>query len=283
MSDDDITDRPPPVFRHFLYLDEEEVLNALSGVQGGAVEEAVDEIVRSGERNLGVSIAIGGQGLSLGTKSAKQMKRDIRRRQTVHAAVAALVHALNDQIMKLPRPTEVKIEENSLVLFHCDLCYCQSRAVREAYEKEREALASRNWIERLFDRREQHEKRDRDRAAGIGEAFVALAFPADHPQPRFVIWLDSQYLVVPLAEFSRRATVVGQVVGTPRSGEQVVLEGHDFGTTARLVPVHEEPPYRRHLHGGGVRLRISELDWSIEPDQDALAEALLLRPLFIFK
>jgi hypothetical protein len=91
------------------------------------------------------------------------------------------------------------------------LCYCQSREVRDAYQKELDALAGRNWIERLFDRREKNEKRDRDRAAGIGAAFVVLASPAGYERPRFVIWLDSQYLVVLLAEFSQRATVVGQV------------------------------------------------------------------------
>jgi hypothetical protein len=277
MTTGDITDdRPPAVFRHFLYLDKEEILNALSGIQGGAVEEAVDEFVRSGEGNLGVSIAVGSQGLTVGSKSAKQLKRGLKRRQTLHAAVAALLHALRYQIRKLPEVTPTAIDENMLVQFECILCHCRSRAVSDAYEAEEKAREERGWFERRFDRDVPTEKERVDRGSGLGARFVALASPVNSQSgPKFVLCLDSDHLVVPPTEFERRVTVVGQVVGKPRDDELIVLEANDRGTTALLLQAETLKPW----HEPGVY----GLGWSTEPDPKGLDDAQLLRPLCIFK
>lgn len=293
MKPADVTDeRPPPVFRHFLYLDTEEVLNALSAVQGGAVEEAVDEIVRSGEGNLGVSIGVGGQGITLGGKKASQVKRSIKRRQTLHAAIAALLYTLRSQIRQLPdarpngdqRGAPLQIEENDLIQFDCDLCHCRSHAVVTAFENERKTREKRNWVERLFAHDKGDEKQDLERAEGLGEMFVALAWPdAAGDGPKFAVCLQSEHLVVAPAEFSRRATVVGQVVGKPLEGESVVLIGDPQGTTAVIAQSEEAPPTGKVRTSGRAHLRVAELEWSAKVDLNSWSNACLLRPLCIFK
>jgi hypothetical protein len=264
---------PPAVFRHFIYLDKEEVLNALSAVQGGAVEEAVDEIVSSGEGSLGLSIKYGGQGITLGSKSAKELKRGLKRRQTVHAAIAALLHALRTQTRKLPEMTALPIDENELVQFQCEACHCRSEKVVAAYREEVNAQLKRNWFTKLV--RRGSKINDPDRANGLGRTFVALASTHGAGDPhRFVLLLRTEHLVVPPEEFSRRVNVVGQVVAKPCPDEQVVLKIDSVGTTAHLVGGQPED--------GGFQM--SDLRWSSETgSDDAWASASLIRPLCIFK
>jgi len=288
-----VTERPPAQFRHFIYLDSDEVLNALSAVQGGAIDEAVDEVVRAGGSNVGFSLKVGGQGLQAGAKNSTQIKNSLTRRQTTHAAIAALLYTLRQQIKHLPIVNE-GFEENDLVQFDCDCCYAISTAAKRPDANGEFALTPPGRWRRLVGLSAPLTPLEgKIAASGIGHAFVALAATKGGTSIPFVLRMKSEHLLVEPAEFSRRVTVVGQIAEHPEEDEQTIITADANGTTASVVPAPDSSTNELVNQLLAVGLVTDDPRWKgiewpqsprwLEHIGEGWNEAAIVRPLCIFK
>ena len=280
MRADDLGEQGPhPTYRRFIYLDRDEVLAALSAVQGGELVEAIDEFVQSGERNAGLAASLLGQGVALGGKSSREMKRGFRRTQTDHAAVNALLHALRFVIRRLPQGEGApSLEEGDLVQFATDLSPVRSKLVMESYAAEQERLQGLDPFRRWWALRGHDEKLASERAAGLGHAFITPAAPGNAGGQIFLIETESKHLRVDPDLFARRATVVGQIVAKPGDGEHVLVDSDENRTFARIVNEGEVRAADSAAFSVPASSPFLEL-----PDGTAFQRALVLRPLCVYR
>ena len=111
------------VYKRFLYVDEAEVLNSLSGIEGGAIEEILQTMGEEGNKGLGIELGVtvltAGSAKARGNvKKAQKLEEEIRRKRTIHSATVALLENLQKDeaigIIEGPYTPEIyeQLEEN---------------------------------------------------------------------------------------------------------------------------------------------------------------------------
>jgi hypothetical protein len=93
---------PRNVYRRYLYLDEEEVLNSLTAVHGGEVAQATQRILNAGEGGGGVALAAWVANVEASGRKSHEIEREVTLRQTAHSAVTALLSALDAEARSSP-------------------------------------------------------------------------------------------------------------------------------------------------------------------------------------
>jgi hypothetical protein len=84
------------------------VLNGLSGIVEGDQVERLDAVVKDLGTNAGVKFSLLGAGIEFGGKGAKQTRKEIRFRATVHSRVAQFIRELEERhgIADLTKPQD---------------------------------------------------------------------------------------------------------------------------------------------------------------------------------
>jgi len=268
-----------PMYRRFVYLDADEIMNSLSSVEGGAVEKATKRILQNSGADVAASFELGGMKLQLGGRNGKEVERQVELRQTIHSGMSALLQALSEsrQIRRLRENGEADFAENTLVEFDAHVYLCRSPALAglaKLNAPPRDPLWRRLLGTTDVGLRHAHERH----TAGLGDVAVAIADVA-HPgvQP-LVLVLKTAYLLVPAAGFCRRMTVVGQVEGSPLQDEATLIEVDDRGTTLRVSIARQDAATEEIKFvgaGGGLAERQAEAQ---DDPQRQLAPATEVRP-----
>lgn len=201
-----------PVYRHFLYLDGDDLLNGLTGVLGGEETERLDAVVKDVGGDAGANLSILGVGLSLGGKTNRQTRREVHLRATIHSQVDRFLKALEE------RNGLVDVEgglgdltDGMLVRFPARLHSLGGE------EWPLMAASAPTLLDRIFgwDPVAQAE-RDRVRAFGNRSRIVGVVEVLDHYRAQVLgpvaVELRPEALLVDRAdEFARTAIIVGQV------------------------------------------------------------------------
>src|SRR5205814_335022 len=109
------------VYRRFLYLDGDEILNALAAFEGGGVDEVVRRIIKEQSGNAGLELPLWAAKLSFGGKKSKRVEEEVRLKRTAHSAVAVLLQKLSDgrdggNLLHVTTKTkQVDLQENTVI------------------------------------------------------------------------------------------------------------------------------------------------------------------------
>lgn len=218
---------PPVIYRRFLYLDVESVLDFLSVLQGGEVLERYQSSVAESGGDLGGQIGLEALGIPLGVRAgwrrAAKLEEKVRMTTTAHAAVAAILRALEDSgernLLTAPSDLAKVTVENSLVeMPYRSLLGLDPLDPRPEHD-------DRGWFERLTSRK----------TLKPAEPFVAR-IKTGCADWGAVLAGDGACLRVPTYEFRtlRQATVLGQVE-IARGGEEVDVREGEGGFVASIV------------------------------------------------
>ncbi len=279
------------MYKRFLYLDGEAVINALALIRGGEAEQVVRRIRNEKSGTAGVKLAFWAAEIQLGGKRGKAIEDEVVLKQTVHAAVGELLRELDSEMRHFDGPIKIdEIEENDLVDFRTEIHAVSSPRVRRHATGIVGARTSfwqrlKNFGRADRDAEQANALADRFIERGLGSQFISIAGTRERGGQGGVIAMEitQRYTIVDPAALSRQVTVVGQIEG------KCVPD-----TTERVVIQHMNPPTGmsaaiRAITGEDAPLDFHNLVSVAGPDIDfpselcVAAPCALVRPLCIYK
>jgi hypothetical protein len=275
------------VFRTFLYIDAGEVINSLSALEGGEVDEVLTRIAEEGGGELGAEIGAGPVRGRAGKHKQKKLEEEIRRRRTEYSAASGLLRLLNEQdaVGKISgsygQDVYSELEEQMLLEFRAQIrvhplhqMISAGRAWLAAaptFGISKADVQSVKEIVAIFETMSQ--------ASGERKTFLAFAeIVGNQSEFKLVVPIQERYLLVPLDEFIGRATFVAQVDRILDDEEVLAL---------RLIRNAPQLPIERE----GILEALPELlegfrELGIDADMSdfILAKpAVILKPIAIYK
>jgi hypothetical protein len=220
------------IFRRFLYLDGDAVLNALAGLQGGDVTSILESSLKVFGGSAGLGFSIMGAGINFGGKSRRDTTREVHLRQTVHSAVSVLLDKLYDGGgigLVTSQGTVAPAHENKVI---------QAEAAISIPERKSVAVPSR-WAMPLRSRRAREFQALQESTSDGLVASASLAASTAASPDAMLLALRGKYLLADtVAEFGRLATLVGQVALVAGDDEELYVERESAsGEVAVLRPL----------------------------------------------
>lgn len=284
------------VYKRFLYVDEAEVLNSLSGIEGGAIEEILQTMGEEGSKGLGIdvgaSVPAAGSATARGNvKKSQKLEEEIRRKRTIHSATVALLDKLQKDeaigIIEGPYTPEIyeQLEENMPLQFEAEI---------RVHPLHQLVSVVKAWAEMArdfgFDKKETNEinavARQIETAFhgrdGKRRTIVVFAeTEGDDPDYRFVLPIRANDLLVPLDDFTGRATFVAQVDHILDEGEEVlaarVIRNSPVLPAEREMMLEMLPAFQELEGEAGIGLTIDEEDIVLRKP------AIILKPICIYR
>jgi hypothetical protein len=244
---------PSTVYRRFLYLDVDGMMNFLSVLRGGEVLDRYQVGVSESKGGLGAEIGLGSFGIPASVRAGAQKRRSleeqVRLTTTAHSAFAEILIALeeNEQRCVISSAEDLRgLTSNRLI----ELPYRRVERIDPELEDPAGKRDDRSWLKRRLAGDESKPPRE----------FSALL---DTEAGRAAIVGDGKYLLVGGDQLGllRHATAVGQVE-IPSAGREVVCR--DAGGSP----------------GGPVLRDVSECAGGADPYCTA---EVLLSPICIYK
>lgn len=230
------------VYRHFLYLDGDEVLNALSGILGGEEADRLESVVNELGGNTGAKFSLLGVGVQFGAKGSRQTKRELRLRATIHSRVQRFLDEIEERhgVGKVESPAQLRAAyEGMLVEFRAYLHSLggNQELIVASTPTRRERLLRLDPIEIA--------QRERVRALGGKSRVVTVVDVLGDGNGHATVALELRseaLLVERLDEFARAATIVGQVLwrAEPETDEILVRRSTPDADCLRVVARAQE-------------------------------------------
>lgn len=278
------------LYRNFLYLNSNDTINFLSGLQGGDVDQVLLRTAEDGGHGLGGGVTAGP--IKAEAKKNKNRKREeeLLLKRTMHSAATTMLQKVHDAkaigVIDGPYGPEIRnqLEENMLLEFKAEI---RVHPLHQAVNvlKEFSTVApqwglSKAEVKGLPQIAQQMENMFQGSGNKKVLLFYAEATGADRDH-KLVLPVKYEHLLVPLDEFGGRATFVAQVDKMPADGEEVLA--------ARIVknsPVlpAEKKAMLEMLPGLQESLAAPEIGIQLDEDDIVLKEpAVILKPLFIYR
>jgi hypothetical protein len=111
------------LYRHFLYVDTQEVLNGLSCFEKGSTEEHIAKIIHSGGADLKLAMSTLIGTIEFGGKGSRTIEDQFRRKATIYSSVTALLQHMRDSkdLKQIDVTREFDFGENDVIEFAGDL------------------------------------------------------------------------------------------------------------------------------------------------------------------
>lgn len=249
--------RKPKASTHkrFLYIDENDVLNSLSTLEGGAIDEILHKGSAESSGGAGVEASIelpgmgkvGGHG---GKNKAQRLEEEIRRRRTVYSATIALLNNLHENdavgVVEGEYTPEIydELEENMVIELEAEIRIHPLHQLVNVMQgwsqlaqdfglpkKEvREFMSVAQQIETAF-----HGK---DKAKQTLVMF-AEAGGEEYSEYKLVMPVKRNHMLVPVDEFAGKATFIAQI--------EHILEDREEYLAARVVRNSPVLPAEREM------------------------------------
>lgn len=212
-------------YRRFLYLDSEEVLNALACLEGGDIESRTDQILSETEGGLGLKLSIPASLMSISAGGQKrwQILTQMRRKRTTHSAVAELLDRLQASGDLRAAERETTFYENELIIVDGEMQFWPYTpgSVNRDYGPLMPLTRDSGPLGWLASVGENSTVRHR-RELGLPESLTAVI--RLNRRMFALMTLEADYVVVrDAAELTRSVTVVGQVGVIPRPSEKLSI------------------------------------------------------------
>lgn len=284
------------VYKRFLYIDEREVLNSLSGIEGGAIDQILQRLGEGGDGGFGFDAAVDVPGAGrVGGKASKsknkKLEQEILRKRTVHSATAALLDHLHENeavgIIEGTYTPEIyeELEENMPIEFQADIRihplnqlvsvvqgWSEMAANFGIDKKEaREFTEIARQIEAAFHGRDKSKK-------------TMIIFAETDGQPheyKLVLPVHIDGLLVSLDELSGTATFVAQIDRIVEEDEEIlaarVVRNSPVLPAERNMMLDMLPALQELQGEEGIGLRIDRDDIVLSKP------SVLLKPICIYR
>jgi hypothetical protein len=277
-------------YRHFIYVDSDEILNTAAIMEGGLVDEEIQTLTKGFGGNIGAKFGFAALGASVGLQGNRLFKKEWKLRRTAYVAADKVLDKIttNDKVAEKAS----SISENAIVRCDINLRPLCSRPDGQQSHVDVDRLI-RPWWQRLFTADPTVEAgRQNVYRYGKRQTMEVAMFGRDGNEltgPSLLLVLEPRWVLKP-SEFSRRATIVGQVIGAKRNGEELI-PAHDsygpwfefrrqtvpesVGQPPKKVPSQPDDEQRKRLFGvsgqgkdtEGTSTAFSDVP-STEPTQD---------------
>lgn len=284
------------IYKRFLYIDEKEVLNSLSGIQGGEIDQIFQRLGEGGDGGLGFDVAVDVPGIGrAGGKASKnknkKLEQEILRKRTVQSATVALLDHLHENeaigIIEGAYTPEIyeELEENMPVEFQADIRihplnqlvsvvqgWSEMAANFGISKKEaREFTEIARQIEAAFHGRDKSKK-----------TMIIFAETDGQPQEyKLVLPIHVDDLMVSLDELSGTATFVAQVDRIVEEDKEVlaarVVRNSPVLPAERNMMLEMLPALQELQGDEGIGLKIDRDDIVLSKP------SVLLKPICIYR
>jgi hypothetical protein len=301
MSSDDFP------YRHFVYLNGDEVLNIAAVIEGGEVIEEIHTLAKGFGGHFGLKFALAAVSPELGVGGHRRFEKELKLRRTVYVQADKVLTKLKNSRGLVSSPGQ-GATENKIINCDIDLELLRKQFGHQRPRWNTKIISSRWW--KIFTRDKAVQLKE-DRIDFFGQETFPVEFPVlssdstdGIAKAHILAILDAQWML-DLTSFSRRATVIGQIIGVARPGEQLVYganadgalfdfcssdsqltgttdssakataEAHSHGGTRsmraqnsrKLLPSSDEPHERESSAGRGTRANLP--DPANRPDSQA--------------
>jgi hypothetical protein len=276
------------VYRSFLYLNGDEVLNSLAGLEGGGIDEVMVRTTEEGGGDLGGEVGVPGAKVRGGKKKQRAFEEEVKRKRTEHSAATILLRRLHEEeaVGKLQgdygKGVYEQLEEHMLIQFQAEI---------RIHPLHQVVAAGRAWAEVAsgygIGQAEVKEVREvlkvlelLSQSKGKEQTFVVFAESGpESKEYKLVVPVHEKYLLVPLDEFSGRATFLAQV--------DRILDEDEEDLAIRLIRNAPQLDVERQGLAEAVPGLISGIDdLGIETDEADFVlkkPSVILKPILIFK
>ena len=284
------------VYKRFLYINEADVLNSLSGIEGGAIDEILRTVAEEGSKGLGLDVGVdvpgvGGAKAKGDKKKSQKLEEEIRRKRTVHSATVALLDKLHTKdaigVIEGSYTPEIyeQLEENMPIEFKADIrVHPLHQLVNVAQgwaqlaqdfglskKEANEFTQVARQIESAFHGRDKSKKSLVIFAEGVEAT----------PEYKLVMPMQAADLLVPVDELIGTATFVAQVDHIVRENEEVlaarIVRNSPVLPAERDMMLEMLPALQELRDDSGIGFRVDEEDIVLRKP------AVILKPLCIYR
>jgi hypothetical protein len=276
------------VFRSFLYLDGDRVINSLSALEGGDIDEVLTRVGEDGGGELGGELGVSGAKLKGSRRKGRKFEEEVRRKRTEHSAATTLLKTLHEQeaigLIQGPYGQEIhsELEDHMLLEFQASI---------RIHPLHQVITAARGWLKLApefgagkDDVREMAQTvklMETIAQPGAGErTFLVFAETTGTVNGyKLILPINERHLLVPLDDFTGSATFVAQVDRVLREDDEVLA--------VRLIRNAPQLALERE----GLAEALPELIFGIgelgietaEEDFFLRAPGVILKPICIYK
>lgn len=283
-------------YKRFLYIDENDVLNSLSAMEGGAIEEILQNIAKESSSGLGGDLGVDVPGAFSvkgkgGKEKSRRIEEEIRRKRTVHSAAVALINKLHEDdavgVIEGNYSPEIyeQLEENMPIQFEAEIrihplhqlvSFTQGWAqLAEDFGLSKREVNEFTRVARQIESAFHGKNKDKQVLAIFAETEGIT-----DSQYKLVLPIQTRHLLVPLDEFSGRATFVAQVDRILDDGEELLaarMVRNSPVLPAERTMMVEMLPALKELQSDEIGLRIDEEDIVLRKP------SVILKPLCIYR
>ena len=277
------------LYRTFLHLDGGSVINCLSGLEGGDIDEVLTRVASEAGRDLGGELDAKVVCGKASRKKAERYEEEMRRKRTEHSAAIALLRKLHDAgavgiihgsygpAIHADLAEQMTLEIKAELLIHpLHQVVAAARELARVGPTFGFAKTELREVSQVADMLETMSQG----GPGSGRTFLAYATTEGQSEEyRLVLPIQSRHLLVPLEEFAGRATVVAQVDRILGQGDEVMVMR--LLRNAPPLPMERQgiadavPEFVEAMRELGVRVAISDFALTYP--------TVILRPICIFK
>ena len=284
------------VYKRFLYINEDDVLNSLSGFEGGAIDEIIQKMGEEGSKGLGLDVGVdvpgvGGAKAKGDKKKSQKLEEEIRRKRTVHSATIALLEKLHNEdaigVIEGDYTPEIyeQLEENMPIEFQADI---------RIHPLHQLVNVAQGWAQLAQDfglsKREANEftqvaRQIESAFHGRDKSKKSLVLFAEGEETtteyKLVMPIQTNNLLVPIDELLGTATFVAQVNHIVKEDEEVlaarVVRNSPVLPAERDMMLEMLPALQELQDDSGIGFRVDEKDIILRKP------AVILKPLCIYR
>lgn len=220
-------------YRHFVYVDSNEILNVAAILDEGEVVEELHRLTKDLGANVGLKFGLKLLGLDIGAKGGRNLEKEWKIRRTVYTSADRVLGKLD--IKKFD--TEGSVTENRVI--QCDIRLTPPIRESEVHLSQWQKL----WFG--VSRKDIQVECAKLRMERISEPIIAAEFEVlgtgDRTKGEKVLVVLQTRFMLDLPGFMRRATIVGQVIGVKQEDEQLLITSNGDGVGYEFI--------KRHIQG----------------------------------
>lgn len=278
------------LYRNFLYLNSNDTINFLSGLQGGDVDQVLLRTADDGGYGLGGGVTAGPIKAEAKKNKNRRREEEILLKRTMHSAATTMLQKVHDAkaigVIDGPYGPEIRdqLEENMLLEFKAEIrvhpLHQAVNIVKELVSVAPQWGLSKAEVKGLPQTAQQMEKMFQGGGNKKILLFYAEADGADR-EYKLVLPVKYEHLLVPLDEFGGRATFIAQVDKLPADGEEVlaarIIKNSPVLPAEKKAMLELLPGLQGALAAPGIGIPLDEDDIVLKKP------AVILKPLFIYK
>lgn len=284
------------IYKRFLYINEGDVLNSLSAIEGGAIDEILQKVGEEGSKGLGLDVGVdvpgvGGAKAKGDKKKSQKLEEEIRRKRTIHSATIALLEKLHNEdaigVIEGSYTPEIyeQLEENMPIEFRADIRVHPLHQLVNVAQGWAQLAQNFGLSEKEANEFTQVARQIESAFHGRDKSKKSLVIFAERSEAtteyKLVMPVQANNLLVPIDELLGTATFVAQVDHIVKEDEEVlaarVVRNSPVLPAERNMMLEMLPALQELQDDSGIGFKVDEEDIVLRKP------AVILKPLCIYR